>query len=120
MGITVDLFPLMTHEGDASDTRYQDINETIDTSRYSSAVVEGTVIGAANVTNVLVEGSDDGQDFSTVLTLSGTAPDDGVAYLNRTQQPSSPTTRLWRYLRWAIDPSATDWHVCGRITVTLK
>jgi hypothetical protein len=91
MGVTVELFPLGTVEGNASGSYYQDISETIDTSRYNSAVLSGQVIGAANLTSLLIEGSDDGQDFVTALTISGTAPAEGLGYLN----PQSAGSTHW-------------------------
>ena len=123
METTVDLLPLTTIQGEGTAVFYQDVGETIDTSRYESGIVVSRVLQSdATVTKTLtftVEGSDDFESWNTIMAF--TAPDITTAYLNRTQQPEQGD-HLWRFIRWTLTPEAStvDWVFCGRVTIVLK
>lgn len=125
MGASVELLPLTTIEGEGADPLYQDVGETIDTSRYESGVVTSRVLQVETDTpgtydlTFTVQGSDDGESWSTIMSF--TAPGEDTKYLNRSQQPEQGEY-LWRYVRWILTPSTgtTDWKFCGRVTVVLK
>jgi len=123
MAITIELLPLTTIEGDGDADVVQEVCESIDTSRYSSAIVTAEVHTNRQIPpgdlegDLVIEGSDDGQEFVPVLTVRGI--DLKEQHLNRTEQPGTPT-RLYRFLRWCISPGGAGWQFCGRATVTLK
>ncbi len=124
MGVTIELLPLTTIEKADPTPVYQDVGSTIDTSRYSSAVVTARALrleaAPPGTATLDVEGSDDGQSFTAISALSiNAAPDSKQAYLNRSVTPQSGDY-LWRYLRWVLTPSAASMQFCGRITVVLK
>ncbi len=123
MGVTIELLPLTTIEKAEVSPVYQDVGSTIDTSRYSSAVITAQALrleAPSGTATLDVEGSDDGQSFFGISSLSiSTSPGSGIAYLNRSVTPQDPAY-LWRYLRWVITPTAANLQFCGRITVVLK
>jgi len=120
MGMTLDLLPLTTMAGQTGADVAQTICESIDTSKYTTGVVKGKLLGLTPTTtppSLIIEGSDDGQAFVPILTLNSQIA--GKQYLNKTEQPGSEG-RLYRILRWRVHPGATTWMICGRVTVTLK
>ena len=118
MGIVVELLPESTIEGTGDSEVFQDVCDTVDTSRYASGVVSARCLGKYLCT-LKAQGSDDGQSFVDLTSLLDN--DNIVAYLNKAQPPGS-VSRLYRYIRWAVKPdqSALNWYTCGRITLTLK
>jgi len=117
MARQVELFELQTVESDLQNDRYQDIADSIDTSRYQSGFA---IVRALEVTNceLVMQGSDDGQTFVDIGTLSGPGVSDPIC-LNRDEQPGT-TRRLYRILRWKITALGTNWVCCGRISLVLK
>jgi hypothetical protein len=119
MGVSVDLLPLTTMMGDSTVTSLiQDVCESIDTSKYSTGVINARSVHSFNA-SLIVEGSDDGQTFvSLVAIAAGTVGRSTPAYLNRAEAFGS-ATRLYRYIRWRVAASVA-WEFCGRVNVVLK
>jgi hypothetical protein len=122
MAVAFELLPITTVEGDVAMPVVQEICESVDTSAYRTGVVTGRMFKGLSC-DLYVEGSDDGQTFVTVLTLSGAASPGGFdkdeVQLNQTEPPGS-AGRLYRILRWRLDGTAGGWEFCGRVGIVLK
>jgi hypothetical protein len=121
MATTIELLMLTTAMGDTDDDVYQAVCESVNTSRHSSGVLTARMLRGTNLTGFIIEGSEDGQTFAEIAKLS--APGLTTKYLNRTEPPERTDKRLWKIIRWRIDPSGTptnEWEFCGRATLVLK
>ncbi|MBM4354898.1 MAG: hypothetical protein FJ109_14110 [Deltaproteobacteria bacterium] len=94
MGVSVDLLPLTTMMGPSTLTTVtQEVCESIDTSKYSTGVVTARSVHSSSI-DFIVEGSDDGQTFVSLLTIAaGTVGRTTPVYLNRSEAFGSSTTR---------------------------
>jgi hypothetical protein len=128
MAVTIELLPLTTIEKASATPVYQDVSETIDTARYSSAVISARVLKSKDDAPVVfpylkIEGSDDGQTFVEIPNIDITgAPESKQVHLNR-NVGQEDEAYLWRLLRWVLIPTpttGTDMEFCGRVTVVLK
>jgi len=121
MGVTIDLLPPGTIEGDSTDELVQEVCESIDTSKHSTGVASIYILkrsaGTPNNTKLVVEGSDDGQSFVTVVQMDAVGR--AEMQMNRSEPPGS-AARLYKIMRWKIVPGAANWVLCSRATVTLK
>ncbi len=131
MAVTIELLPLSTIEKADPTPVYQDTSDTIDTSRYTSAVIASRVLRLSDdetfvpVGSLQIEGSDDGQNFVPISGITVThadVPTSKRVHLNRNVRPGD-NEYLWRFLRWVVTPtpsSGDNLEFCGRVTVVLK
>jgi hypothetical protein len=98
----------------------QEQDRWIDTTRYSSAVVEAECPLISNCT-LLIEGCDvQGGSFTTHTALTASTAGAIQLYLQRSA-PYGSSDRLSSLIRWRIEGNAgAEWNVMFRLNLVLK
>jgi hypothetical protein len=122
MGRTVEMQPWITIRGQTGWAGImQEVEDWLDTSRYSSAVVRVEVPCLSSCT-LYLEGCDQSGGSFVVSGTFGTAvTTPSLVYLLR-QAPFGASDRLSNLLRWRVVGPGSDgaWTACFRISVIFK
>jgi len=120
MGTSIELAPWTTIKsttaGNTGDI--QELDQWIDTGRYTSGVLQAEVLLLSGVT-LEVEGCDvQGGSFTTHASFTTGASVASLVYLT-SNAPYGATERLSKLMRWKLTASG-DWEASFRLTVVLK
>ena len=115
---TIELQPWTTLTSWTGLALSQELDQSVDTSGYRTAVLQAMVLCACDCT--LTIGGGEALGFSEVdhASYASGYSDPQLVYLSK-DDPYGATTRLLRYIGWRVK-GTRPWKVCFRLVLTLK